>query len=312
MIISGCSILTHNQTVAVSVSTDNDPALVRVKNSNYCLTTPVTIDLLRARENIILTIEKDSITREYSLKSTLSFAFWVGNTFSGLGIIGHAIDLTSPKRFTYPKNNYFALLDNKHKKWSPPVKNQLSMKISIPESNHFYIHKRDGYGNSFGFMGISAGLEYYVSDKYSFNLDIGTMTDFLLPFPAPIDYDGGYDRSFASYLDFQIGKDFGAFHFDIGVQGNRTSYYERETISLFPVYIDILKYHHRQYNAGLAASGYYRINKGFNLGFNYYPSVFTWNNGYFDVHYAHLLMFELLFKIKLYKPSGGIFKGAPR
>lgn len=49
-------------------------------------------------------------------------------------------------------------------------------------------------------------------------------------------------------------------------------------------------------------SGYYKINNGFNLGLNYYPSLFTWHNGDFDFHYSHLIMFELIFKIKAYKP----------
>jgi len=167
---------------------------------------------------------------------------------------------------------HVSLLDNHNKKsnnniknklevqqWIPPIKNQLNIKVSIPEGNHFYINQHNGYGSSFGFLGISAGLEYFISDKASINMDIGTMTDFMLPIPAPVDYRGSYDRSFAAYMDLQIGKEFRFFHTDVGIQVNRTSYYERETVELFPEYYDTLRFSIKQINAGIALSGYYKI-----------------------------------------------------
>ncbi|MDD2625760.1 MAG: nitrogenase component 1 [Bacilli bacterium] len=154
-------------------------------------------------------------------------------------------------------------------------------------------------------LGRTAGAAGAVVLKGKFqipNVDFGGMTDFMLPFPAPVDYEGSYDRSFASYLDLQVGKDIKALHFDLGIQGCRSSYYERETVELYPEYIDTLKYSVKQYNAGLAISGYYKITNGFNLGLSYYPSCFAWQNGKFDLHYSHLIMLELIFKIKAYRP----------
>ena len=306
-----CTTLMHQRTVGINIYSDVDSALVCMKDTNECYVMPATIDLVRSKSDIELIVKKDTLTKTVILDSRLSTAFWLGNMFNGSGVVGYAIDLTNPKRFTYPKNNYVSLSGNnefdksmsrKTQKWIPPIKNQLNFKISIPEGNYFYLNKGHGYGNSFGFLGISAGVEYYFSDLYSINVDFGGMTDFMLPFPAPVDYEGSYDRSFASYFDFQVGKDIRAFHIDLGIQGNRTSYYERETVELFPEYIDTLKYSVKQYNAGLALSGYYKITNGFNLGLNYYPSCFTWHNGDFDFHYSHLIMFELIFKIKAYRP----------
>lgn len=308
---SSCTTLMHQRTVGINIYSDVDSALVCKRDTNECYVTPATIDLIRSKSDIELIVKKDTLTKTVFLDSRLSTAFWLGNMFNGTGIFGYAIDLTNPKRFTYPKNNYVSLSGNnefdnsiarKTQKWIPPIKNQLNFKISIPEGNHFYLNKGHGYGNSFGFLGISAGIEYYFSDLYSINMDVGGMTDFMLPFPAPVDYEGSYDRSFASYFDLQVGKDLMAFHIDLGIQGNRTLYYERETVELFPEYIDTLKYLVRQYNAGLALSSYFKINNGFNLGLNYYPSCFTWSNRSFDFHYSHLIMFELVFKIKAYRP----------
>jgi len=256
----------------------------------------------------MITAQKDTTQKQVEVNSGISTAFWLGNLFSG-GIFGYAIDLTNSNRFTYPKT-IFIKFDNNHKPysrtnyqtWLPPQKNLLNIKISIPEGNYLYLNKEHGYGNVFGFLGISAGFEYYFSDKYCLNVDFGWLTDFLIPIPAPVDYMDEYSRSFATYGDVQIGSDYRRLHYDVGIQFSRTSYYVRETVELFPNYIDILKYSKIQNNLGLAFSTYYRATKSFNLGINYYPSfLILGNNPKF--HYSHLLFFELSFGIEAYRPN---------
>ena len=188
-----------------------------------------------------------------------------------------------------------------HSKWSLPEKHTLAFKISFPDGNFLRLNKGPRYGNSFGFLGFSAGTEYYISDKYNINADVGVLTDFMLPFPAPVDYMGGYDRSFALYMDMQVGTDIRRFHIDAGLQYYKTSYYERETVELFPNYIDTLKYSKRQSNLGLAFSTYFRITRSFNAGINYYPSFFAFDKHQFKSHYGHLLFLELMFRIRTRK-----------
>ena len=196
----------------------------------------------------------------------------------------------------------FAIAQNKTRsKWKSPAKNDLVFKISIPEGNFFYLNKGDSYGNAFGFLGLSVGSEYYFSDKYNINVDVGTLTDFIVPFPAPYDVEGSYDRSFAFYGDLQVGTNFHRFHIDAGFQFYKTSYYERETVSLFPDYIDTLKYVKRQGNLGLAFSGYFRITRSFNVGINYYPSFIVLDDKRTTTHYGHLLFFEIVFRIRTKK-----------
>ena len=239
------------------------------------------------------------------MKSGISTAFWLGNLFSGVGVIGYAVDLTNPKRFTYP-TTILLHLDNRDKTYSKGNYNTwlnlLNIKISIPEGNHFHLNKGNGYGNAFGFLGISAGFEYYFSEKYCLNMDFGGLTDFIIPVPAPYDVEGSYNRSFATYGDIQIGSDYKCWHYDAGIQFTRTSYYERETVELFPEYIDTLKYSKTQNNLGLAFSTYFRAAKNFNIGLNYYPSFFVAGNSP-KFHYSHLLFFELSFRIEAYRPK---------
>ncbi|MHB9056422.1 MAG: hypothetical protein ACYC2P_09780, partial [Paludibacteraceae bacterium] len=65
-----------------------------------------------------------------------------------------------------------------------------------------------------------------------------------------------------------------------------------------PEYSDTLKYSKIQNNTGFAFSTYYRISNGLNLGINYYPSFLVWDNSGLKIHYAHLIFFELNFRIE--------------
>jgi len=306
---TSCATLINQRSVDVNVHSDVDSLKISVNNdTSRWYFTPTWINAERSRNDLLITVKKDGVQKLIQINSRLSTAFWLGNMFSGIGIFGYAIDLTNPKRFSYPPaitinfnsaNQYSA---RKYKTWIDPEKHLLNFKLSIPEGNHFYLNKGNGYGNSFGFLGISGGAEYYFTDRHCINMDIGALTDFMIPFPAPIDYEGGYDRSFAIYGDIQIGRDFNRFHSDLGLQFNRTSYYERETVELFPEYIDTLKSSKIQNNIGFALSTYYRVSNGFNLGINYYPSFFSWDKNNLRTHYSHLIFLEFVFKLEAYRP----------
>lgn len=322
---SSCATLINRRSVDVNIFTDVDPAIVCIKDSDECYVTPATINMSRSKSNVDLIVKKDTITKSVTLKSQVSTAFMLD--FLTLNFLGMAVDFTNPKMYSYPKSNYISVTGkyiNKRysgvlpTKRSQSTKNQLYFKISIPEGNLFYINKGNSYGDASGFLGISAGVEYFFKDLYSINLDCGVMIDYMVPIPATVDYFGSHDSYAASYLDLQVGKDVKFFHFDLGIQGNRTRYYsykEEETDFLwgedvekksyrFPHGYDVKEVFYRQYNAGLALSGYYKLSDGFCLGLNYYPSCFSWHNGDFDFHYSHLMMFEFIFRPKLFDPKG--------
>jgi len=187
---------------------------------------------------------------------------------------------------------------NFHSKWQPPIQSDFAFKIAIPEGNHLYLNKGTQYGSSFGFLGLSVGFEYYLSDKYCINMDVGLLTDNMIPVPAAVDYFGPYDVSSAFFGDLQIGTDWKRFHFDVGIQHCRTRYAERETVSVFPDYVDSLKLLVEERTYGLSLSGYFRISRTFNIGLNYYPSFIVKNDQGARGHYAHLLFLDLIFRIR--------------
>jgi len=129
-------------------------------------------------------------------------------------------------------------------------------------------------------------------------MDVGLLMDHPIPLPAALDYMGSYDISSAFFGDIQIGTDWKRFHFDAGIQHCRTSYMERETVSLFPDYVDTLKFSVEEQTYGLALSGYFRVSRTFNVGLNYYPSFIVRNDDGARGHYAHLLFLDLIFRIR--------------
>lgn len=308
LFICSCATLTQQRTVNVNVLSANDTLKIRViSDSSQWFNTPAMINVRRSRQNLLIAARKDSIEKVFQVNSRLSSAFVVGNLFSGAGLIGYAIDWSNTKRFTYPSsisidfdaNNYAA---KSKMAILPPERHLLNVRLSIPEGNHFYLNKGHGYGNAFGFLGISGGVEYYLTDHTSISTDVGVLIDFLAPFPAPVDYDGAYQRSSATYADLQLGRDFKRWHTDFGFQFTRTEHYERG-VELFPQYIDTLKYSIKQNNLGLALSTYYRLFKGFNLGLNYYPSFVAFDHNSLQKHYSHLIFFELIFKMEAFRPK---------
>lgn len=308
MILYSCSTLTNKGTVDVIVYSDVDSVKVFINNdTSLWYKTPAKISVIRSSKDILITAKNDSLKKEVIINSKLSNEFLYGNLLT-YGI-GYLIDLNSSKRFTYPE--FIPIEFKEHtqyqtndRAWLNPGKGCLNFKISIPEGNHFYQNIGKGYGSTFGFLGISFGAEYYFTDDFCINFDIGGLTDFMMPVPAPVDFMGSHESTFGTYGDIQIGRDFNRFHFDLGLQYFRTSFYRVETLELFPQYIDSLTYSYAYNNIGLSFSIYYKLSNWFNLGLNYYPSFMGWDSNKINWHYTHLFFFEILFKFGYFNLIG--------
>lgn len=317
-VFTGCATLINRRTQQVAVYSDVDSARVQLNKRPDYFYTPAIVTLKRSDDPVLLTVEKDSLKKVFWLESHPSAAFWLGNIINMGGFSGFLIDLTNDKRFAYPRENFLSLSGSRHfitegakpanqdnwdyqrivkqRRWEAPVKQQLNLKLAIPEGNLFYLNKGHGYGNTSGFLGLSVGAEYYLDSKHSLNSDVGVMLDFMIPFPAPIDYWGDHEQTVAYYWDLQYGWDLNAYHLDAGVQLNQTQYYEIDYLDEEWL-DDYTEYDVTQTNWGLAFSAYRKLTDNFLLGVNYYPSVCGVEQGRFDWHYSHIMMFELIFKI---------------
>jgi hypothetical protein len=125
----------------------------------------------------LITAKKDHEQKLIQINSRLSTAFWLGNLYSGIGIFGYAIDLTNPKRFTYPP--YVTLIftgsnqssTRQYKTWIESDKNSLSFK----SQNKNFVFKFCPLAliDDFSFPTIQGGLEIRLSKRITWYNEVG-------------------------------------------------------------------------------------------------------------------------------------------
>jgi hypothetical protein len=329
ILLSSCCTILNQRTTEVNIYSDMDSAVICFGPDSEKYVLPVTLELPRSKYDFYCTVEKDSMKRSVILENKLSPMFWWGNMFSGPGGLGYLVDLTNQKRFTYPPDITVPFNSSpKYRaywRWIKPVKGQLTFKLAFPAGNFFYLDKLNGYGGTPGFFGISAGFEYYFSDKYSVGGDLGAMgiMDFPLPYmdfeedysdpPQGIfsadhgryytgDYADERESVSARYFDVQLGTDIKNFHVDVGLQANRTRWNYYKTIQILPYFHKSMEFHRVSLNAGAAFSCYYRVTEVFNLGLNFYPSFISVVDHHAGLAYTHQGNFELIWKLRGFRP----------
>ena len=132
LLSTSCATLINTRTVRVNVFSDTDSVKVHFNNDSLNWhNLPTNIDVIRSKNNLMITTQKDTTQKQIEVKRRLSTAFWLGNlSFGPFDVLGYIVDLTNHKRFTYPKtifidynnNRYYTLqksLYNNQIKFSP-------------------------------------------------------------------------------------------------------------------------------------------------------------------------------------------------
>ncbi|MFZ4457061.1 MAG: hypothetical protein ACOYOT_12670 [Bacteroidales bacterium] len=317
LLLCSCATIVNSSYTELHIASELDSTRICINNdTTRWAQTPVEVQMPRSARSLLITARNRNKQQFYLVPSKLSPAFIYGNLFSG-GLIGYGIDLLNDKRFDYPENITLCY-DSTHrygfqKYKTHPLhqKHELNVKVSFPEGNAFYLSKSDGYGNRFGFLGISAGLEYYFSEKYNVSLTVGGMLDFMVPIPVPIElWDGDYESVVAEYGALQVGRDYRRFHLEAGLQLHSTLYRKWHGIDRSPsdtssLYLnrDTLIHKTVQRSAGLALSAHYRVSDAFQIGLNYYPSFINMEDKKLNFHYSHMLFLEFILKFQVYHPK---------
>jgi len=296
ILLSSCATVINQEIVPVHVQSNSGPLRFCInKDSSQWYTTPAWITVERSNHQLVITAANDSVEKNIRIPSKISPAFWANLIFPG--IYGMVLDLTNNRRFKYP-SHILLDLDNPDAYLLPyhgeGNKGLLNMKLSFPDANSFYINNGKKYYSDFGFLGISGGLEYYLTQKRTITATAGGLLNFGFPIPVPLDYDHRYHaNTSAAYASLQTGFDIKRFHIDYGAQFTRTLY-TIEVARTNPPYLDSIA-GYRQNNVGASLSINYKAGNRFSLGLNYYPSVYGWYKRESEWHYSHLLFFEFIF-----------------
>ena len=161
-------------------------------------------------------------------------------------------------------------------------------KFSIPEGNWLYLNSSDINVSKKGFLGLSIGIEKFITANTSLFLDgIGLLT-FILPMPVMYDPPIEDKKLNSAIISLQLCKHVKRVSYGLGIQKS-LFYYFSSTVQPYPLpsplYEDkVISFY------GLSSSVSFSLTKHLLIAINYNPSLYNSINNEFK--YSHALNFS--------------------
>lgn len=298
-----CATLLTQESQKVYIDQDSTTNLMILNNYSYNRNHPDALipvgyknDYLyfqRSKSPIILI---DSIvgdtTSIYPHKSY--FLYWFGNIYTTLGL-GMIIDNRSNKRFQYRKYNYFTRYETEIKniRFNPTNARKLRITIGIPYINHFHLFTDNAKVFRTGFWGISFGAEYYLNPNSYISSTLNLATDYIVPFPVGIDYEGEWESSSTVFGNLRFNKSTPYFEYGAGLSVAHLNWNTRSQGIHDSTYVFVPR-SKSSINIGLSTSVYYRFSPRFKTGLLYQPYLYSINNG---LQYQHFVSIEFQWRL---------------
>lgn len=310
VLFTSCATLIYKDTTNVNVYTRQKNVKVSFIDTSRYSIAPVSLVVDRLNEPLIVTLRNDSVSRTIAVPVKLNKAFIYGNIFNYTYGLGHLMDLTNYRRYSYPKSIYVDLnsdiqfienyktvgvpyhqLKKGIMKKEPFGKGTIGLKLSLPECNSFFLHKETKSGDVFGFFGLAAELDYYYAAGNFVGLGGGGLLSFPIPFPAPFDYYGEYEIATGRYTDLLHGHRIKDLTFSYGLSLTQSIYSKWTTEAVYPEYVENLLFSRQENKLGLSLAAAFNVSNVFSVGVKYLPSFYTLNVNEF--RYGHLLFLDL-------------------
>ncbi len=279
--------------IPVTIRTLPDSATVIINNNDTMCCTPLTVSFERSNKTIHMDIQKDTAKKHVLLEGEFSNWFLWGNLF-GPSIIGYGFDYTNNKRYTYPENMYVNLNreGNNFRRWIVEDDVPLNITLTLPYINHYFLKQENANGMMIGFLGINAGLEYYLNYRSYFSWQMGLSTAMPIPFPAPVDLLDSYKMATSVFSSFRYNKRIDELQYGIGVSYQVLTYSHHEHSDQQTIDIETpLR------GFGLSVATQYQLSPFFFVGLTYEPMLYNLTDTKFDYH--HRVSIDAAWKIKL-------------
>lgn len=310
LLLNSCASIFNDSTYTFKVFSDSNTNRVSINDSIYKL--PATLPVIRSKEDLKLTLITDSTEVDFVVESRLNNQFLLQNLL-GLHIapLNYAIDLTSQKRYHYGEYVFLNVEDSTRvfqpklkKKWNkffaqkfPKNKNDINLTFSIPYFNSFNYSPTDfGRRRSYGFWGLSVGIDYFYSDKKYVNLRAVLATNIFVPVPAPFTPSDIRQDLSTYYLEFTDNFKWGRLNLGYGVNFSKNNWrFVNESD-----FTNVTRINRNSNSFGLTANSYFELAEGLFIGGFYRPTFYRIHpNANFT--YEHLISLDFLFKIPIRK-----------
>ncbi len=305
ILLSSCATIINQPYMNVRVRTTEPSEIIYNQDTVKTVNNETNLWVERKKETFSFVAATDSISKTVEIKNRLSSAFLLGNLFSGVGVIGYAIDLTSPKRFAYPERVYINSAEKvgRYYLYNPAGNNkgELYLHFSMPYINSFCLQPQDeSYKVSTGFWGFSTGLDYYHSQNQFLNMGVSAVMDFFLPFPAAVDLIGEHEAANSVYVSLSNNHKIGRFSIGYGLSYGRNtwSFTYHDWGGTPPPTRDLVT--RRSNAAGLIFPAYFQLVEYFNIGVVYRPTFYRPNLPD-KFSYEHLISVDFAWKIRIKK-----------
>jgi len=303
-IFVSCATLFNTPTTAIDIYTTKPSRIVVNNDTTITHDNKVSISVMRSRDPITITAISDSIKKVVKIESIYSLAY-VSNVFFLYGIAGAIVDHNSPKQFTYPFKVYLNSNDTSGMYYlygKANNRNELYLKVSIPEINTYLFRPlSNGVKTATGFLGISAGIDYYHKKNQYLNLSVTCAADYYVPFPAPIDCIGKSESLSSIYLSLSNNYKINRFSLGYGLSYCRNYWTYDYNSSMLELEVPVILSTHEMHDAlGLIFSSYIQFGRYFDVGLIYRPT-FIALNPQTTFQYEHLISIDFAWKIRLKK-----------
>jgi hypothetical protein len=292
--LASCARILNTSTQTVFVKTDNTIKSVFADSTNEILYGWGIFFVDRSKKPLLLRVQThDSVTKYVAIKSRKANAYWL-NLVSPL-CLGFIADRKTLAKYAYPDKLYLENSKDKIKVYrvQPIKKGTFCLTFPTPYTNSFRVGTDKGYYESFGFMGLGIGMEYYYRDNQYLSLSAGGAGDFPVPFPAPYDFFGERQNSSTQFISFRNNLILGSFNFGYGIQCSNQSWrISNRAIANFVARRVDNKF------LGLSFSSQFRVIKNIGIGLLYQPSLLNINSKP-TLEYQHFISMEFIFKLPI-------------
>lgn len=307
LVMTSCATILNKKTYIMPVSSNIEPAKVKVYDQVYEL--PADVEVTRSNKDLNMILIADSVNIEYTIKPRLSAKFLYMNLAGELAApINYAVDLTNHKRFYYGNKVFLNTADTlriyegsmaiKQRRYFGKEfrknKGDIFFRVSIPALNSFVLKpSQEPIKDRTGIFGISLGFDYY----YKTNQYVSTSGTYAASkTPPPF---GDFENIESAYWSLSNNHKWNRWNLGYGISYSHNMWkfdnsgYDIDVDS--PDHISITK---TSYALGLVFPTSFQLNKLFSFGLTYRPSFYHLGSNQ-KVEYEHLISLEAILKLPI-------------
>jgi hypothetical protein len=313
-VASSCATLVARKEYVLTLHTNVPNSKVEVNDSVFNI--PTQFKVTRSKADLKIKLTNDSLEKYVRVKSFPNPSFLYGNLlFLYVSPAAYLVDFTNPRRFYYGNDIFLNVFDTITVIRQPihqvlydyfaekvtGIKGALYLTLSFPWVNNFYLQPIDEVSMlNTGFIGMSVGAEYHYQNKKYISLEAGALLDFLIPFPAPIDYWGEYETMHSLYVSLSDNIKLNHFTVGYGVSFSSNTW-ALHVNDFYDTLVPSLREPTVKTNQSLGfyMDGYHQFSETVSVGVKYRPSILmikpqtSWK-------YEHLISLDLEIKIPVH------------